>query len=543
MKYSPEDLYNAWSTGNIAKVKKCLDSGLSPDYCTRAFGRPLWMTVLDKSIVKNDIPMVQLLLNYGPDFTGRVARDKVADAMMTQSTGPFDQWSTPLHYAMEKENDSILKLLIRQGAADVNACDCAGASPLHVAASIGRSNHVKLLLENGADINAINGKEATALHVAAGKGDHETAQLLIQHGTRLDLRNLTGQTALMHAVAKQQYEVTKILASTQADFEVRDKRGFTAFFLAAANLDATTMALLANMGADIEARDRNGCTALIRAVMAKNEALANVLLSFGVNIDTKDSDGWTALYAAMVNGDENLARILVDNGADTQGIDPDGNTLLHSAAKTGSAFIIRFLLSRGMDPNKRNNNQETSLHVASTNGHRNNAHLLLANKTTEISAVDTSGRTSLHCAAASGQLAIVQELVSKGATISTLDYQMHTPICSAMKANHLRIIHYLESRGARFPKNFNPEFSVDPPPYEMPTDICRLRSKQGKAASPPNEPDEAEDPFEVSIPKPVLPDPKDIITIIRQEAGKDPLKTGVDVASAGLNLVGTLLGT
>ena len=380
--------------------------------------------------------MVQSLLKYNADITGTVARDKAVIAQATQTTTSPDQWSTAFHHATNKENESVLKLLIEQTDADVNVCDCAGTTPLHLAVSIGRANIVQILLENGAHVDALNGKDATPLHLAAGEGKHEIAQLLLNYGAPLDLRDFAGRTALMYAVSKQHSKVAELLASNEADLEAHDNNDFTAFFSAALKLDITTMEILADLGADIEARDRNGCTALIRAVMAKNETLVDSLLNLGVSIDTRDSDGWTALYAATVNNDNELADTLLDNGAATQNVNKkDGNSLFHDAARTGSAFVTRYLLAQGIDPNKRNERQETPLHLASIHGLRNIAHLLLANKTTDPSTKDFAGKTPLYCAAASGHFAIVKELVTAGVDIDLPSTQTETPIIEAAQNN------------------------------------------------------------------------------------------------------------
>ncbi len=230
MKYSTEDLDSALSSRNIAKAKKCLDYGISPNHCTRASGHSMWMTALDKAVMKGDVLIVRLLLEYSPDMTERAARDKAADARKIRPIDPVGQWSTALHYAMAQENESILKLLVEQGATDLNVCDCAGTSSLHVAVSKGKINLVKILLENGALVNIVNEKGTTALHVAVSNGKPEVAPLLIRHGALLNLRDFTELTALIHVVAKHHHEVVELLAATKMDLEAQDKHGFTAFF-------------------------------------------------------------------------------------------------------------------------------------------------------------------------------------------------------------------------------------------------------------------------------------------------------------------------
>ena len=81
--YSNDDLYEAVSSGILAKAKKCLEAGISPNHCVRAFLTGAWMTMLDTAITTGAVSMVQLLLEYDPDMTGMAAREKAVEAKKT----------------------------------------------------------------------------------------------------------------------------------------------------------------------------------------------------------------------------------------------------------------------------------------------------------------------------------------------------------------------------------------------------------------------------------------------------------------------------
>ena len=86
------------------------------------------------------------------------------------------------------------------GGADPNAKDPqSGNTLLAVAALMGHTEIVTLLLEHGADVNARNRDDGTALHAAAFLGRTETVKLLLEKGADTTLRNNMGGTAIAGA--------------------------------------------------------------------------------------------------------------------------------------------------------------------------------------------------------------------------------------------------------------------------------------------------------------------------------------------------------
>ena len=251
--HSSDDLYHASRDNDLAKAKKCLASGVSPNFC-RSLG-PVWMTPLDMAIVKGKIAMVRLLLDCDANVTGSIVRERAMNPISMQNAGAPKSWSTAFHHAANMKYGSILGLLTERHPR-VNVCDSAGDLPLHLAVSKNNFDAAKTLLEGGAHVNAINGKGMTALHASVANGDCVIVQLLINHCCSLNLRDHAKQTALMLAVKNHHNEVLRILASNEADLEMIDEHGFTAFFSAAGSFDITMMKTLNEVGADIEAQDR-----------------------------------------------------------------------------------------------------------------------------------------------------------------------------------------------------------------------------------------------------------------------------------------------
>jgi hypothetical protein len=94
---------------------------------------------------------------------------------------------------------------------DVNAKDSIfGATPLSLAALLGQTETVALLIEKGADVNARNEDGATPLHIAAFLGQYEIAELLIQSGADVNIKNNNGETPLDASAVD--WETTQFIA-------------------------------------------------------------------------------------------------------------------------------------------------------------------------------------------------------------------------------------------------------------------------------------------------------------------------------------------
>ncbi len=84
---------------------------------------------------------------------------------------------TPLHIAVEKNYEDIVRLLLQKNA-DLNTKDNNGNTPLHIAVKNGNYFVVKELLRAGADKNIKNNEGKTALDIAKELGDDEIIDLL-----------------------------------------------------------------------------------------------------------------------------------------------------------------------------------------------------------------------------------------------------------------------------------------------------------------------------------------------------------------------------
>ena len=131
----------------------------------------------------------------------------------------------PLRFtAVYRTEDEMIRKLIAAGADPDgrNARDCkvamgpAGGTPLVVAAAMGDSSVVSLLIKAGADVNARDDDGRTALMHAALRGDSSMARKLLSAGADRSLKDHTGRTASQCALSKGYTSLAETLDNPSA---------------------------------------------------------------------------------------------------------------------------------------------------------------------------------------------------------------------------------------------------------------------------------------------------------------------------------------
>ncbi len=99
---------------------------------------------------------------------------------------------TPLHMAASRGKVEIARMLIDAGA-NVNVQNEYGSTPLHVAARRVEVEIARMLIDAGAYVDVQDKSGWTPLHVAAIYGNVEIARMLIDAGARKDIPNNEGK--------------------------------------------------------------------------------------------------------------------------------------------------------------------------------------------------------------------------------------------------------------------------------------------------------------------------------------------------------------
>ncbi|MCW3053522.1 MAG: Ankyrin repeat protein 17 [Chthonomonadales bacterium] len=231
---------------------------------------------LDVAVYNDDLPLVQLLLQYG-------ASTRRADA------------DSPMLYVRSPQ---VAKLLLAHGA-DLHAvCRSGkfeGRNALDFACTRGDAQAVTFLIEHGFNVNPA-GEYGGPLCAAVGYGGIETVRVMLKHGAKVG-PNSPGEGALAEAIAGMNDDIALLLLRYGAAVNTKEDPPLTA----AAEQDDLEMAReLLLRGAKANA-DKG--KALLAACESCDEDLVEMLLEHGANPNVRSWDGSTAIQIARYSAD------------------------------------------------------------------------------------------------------------------------------------------------------------------------------------------------------------------------------------------------
>ncbi len=97
------------------------------------------------------------------------------------------QGISALHYAVHKGRTDVLRLLLENGA-DLEACDYQGCTPLITAAKLGRFDALKKLVKMGADLDAKDNQRLSVDSYAQSNRRADIRTFLMEHRRKISLR-------------------------------------------------------------------------------------------------------------------------------------------------------------------------------------------------------------------------------------------------------------------------------------------------------------------------------------------------------------------
>jgi ankyrin repeat protein len=209
-------------------------------------------TALYKAAARGQVDAMRVLLYRGakPDLPRQ-----------SQPGNKSPSGDPPIVKAAREEQDEAIRMLIRFKA-NVNAPGEDGFRALQIAAGKNRLTLMQSLLQAGADINATDTAGNTPLHRAASRGKPEAVRLLLQQKPPADLsaKNAQGQTPFLAAAAGGEAEICDVLLNAGSNAKAVDNDGNTALHLAVNVEDERTVRRLLERKLDRSAKNKQGKT-------------------------------------------------------------------------------------------------------------------------------------------------------------------------------------------------------------------------------------------------------------------------------------------
>lgn len=304
--------------------------------------------------------------------------------------GPDYGLQMPPTGALRPEQIAVIKAWIEQGAewpeALANEADLPPVNPKAVAMvdalrTGGRPALLKFVAEDPKLLNARGPEGSTPFMYAALYGDAAFLERLLKKGADVNARNDIRATALMWAATDM--EKTRVLLAHGADVNARSDSARTPLMIAAGKPGgAPIVKLLLDHGAN---PNPNGNPAgesspIIQAALAADTDSMRLLMSRGADLNMPA--GAMALAMALTQDCSRCADLLVKAG-----LDKEAYTIsLLNTATFADVRAVRMMLDHGA----------------------------------EVNAVDPTGRTALHYAAASELVPVdvVKLLIERGADIN-----------------------------------------------------------------------------------------------------------------------------
>jgi ankyrin len=132
--------------------------------------------------------------------------------------------TTLMHTAALHGHVAMTRQLLKLRRDAIHIQDETGKNPLHLAAMMGHSRIVNILVNAGSNVHAQDRTRMTPLHLAAEDGDEEIVKILLRLGADPNARDRSGRTPSKVAVLKGHVHVSTLLLNLKTPRKLRQRR-------------------------------------------------------------------------------------------------------------------------------------------------------------------------------------------------------------------------------------------------------------------------------------------------------------------------------
>lgn len=270
-----------------------------------------------------------------------------------------------LHSRARSGDVEGVRQILDTGRVHVDCKDQEWSTPLLEAISGGKSDCVKLLLDEGADPNIKKKNGVSGMFLASQAGYQDMVNLLLSAGAQPDPLGQDGGTPLMAACQAGHFDVVQTLVNKGADINRTTWHdGAGPLFLSCQNGHTRVVVFLLSVKEVIvDQQRRDGASSLWIASQMGHDDIVRLLLKAGAAVDLPRSDGATALFKACHKGHREVVKQLLMHNPD-MGLLKNGETVLHAAVLSGDVVVVDQLVLAGANPDQVNMAGLTALDVA-----------------------------------------------------------------------------------------------------------------------------------------------------------------------------------
>uniref|UniRef100_A0A8C7MD59 Ankyrin repeat domain 52 n=1 Tax=Oncorhynchus kisutch TaxID=8019 RepID=A0A8C7MD59_ONCKI len=191
-----------------------------------------------------------------------------------------------------------------------------------------------------------------------------------------------------------------------------------------------------------------------------SQKAVGLLLRQDAEVNARDKFWQTPLHVAAANRATRCAEALIPKLSSLNVADRSGRTALHHAAHSGHVEMVNLLLNKGANLSASDKKERQPIHWAGVGLHtvtiirevvRPYNHLISAFSLSprQIDEPNAFGNTALHMACYTGQEAVANELVNRGANVNQPNHHGGTPLhLAAVSTNGALCLELLVNNGA-----------------------------------------------------------------------------------------------
>lgn len=320
-------LYEAARSGRVERALELISQGADPHALPPEEDRDQRSLVVLAAVLP-DLRLLRALIAAG------VALNRMHAGLTPLLAATRDSW--------HGRPDAVTTLLAN--GADPRARDAEGNTPLHFAARSSDPGVAALLRDAAAELDALNDDGFSPLGVACIAGNWRLARFLLERGANPDPDK--GQPALLAAAGGEEDDAAgvELLLKLKARVHAVNAAGRTALHEGARAGHASIVAALIKVGADPAATDGHGSNALHEAARGGHTAVLEQLLDAADPAAAAAADGQgcnVLMIACMVpQTPPELVQRLLDLGIDPAARDEAGRRAIDRAAETGRWSLV-----------------------------------------------------------------------------------------------------------------------------------------------------------------------------------------------------------